>query len=31
MGKVIGLIKTKFPGQIDVAKASGLVRAMLGG
>jgi hypothetical protein len=31
MGKVIGLIKTKFPGQIDAAKASGLVKAMLTG
>jgi len=31
MGKVVGLIKTKFPGQIDFAKASGLVKAMLAG
>ncbi len=31
MGKVIGLIKTKFPGQIDAAKASSLVKAMLAG
>jgi uncharacterized protein YqeY len=31
MGKVIGLIKTKFPGQIDVAKASALVKAALNG
>ena len=31
MGKVIGLIKTKFPGQIDVAEASALVKAMLKG
>ena len=30
MGKVIGLIKTRFPGQIDAAKVSGLVKAMLG-
>ncbi len=31
MGKVIGLIKAKFPGQIDVAKASALVKSMLAG
>lgn len=29
LGKVISLIKTKFPGQIDAAKASALAKTML--
>jgi hypothetical protein len=31
MGKVIGVLKTKFAGQMDFAKASGLVKAALTG
>jgi hypothetical protein len=31
MGKVVGVLKTKYAGQIDFAKASGLVKAALGG
>ena len=29
MGKVIGVLKTKYTGQMDFAKASGLVKAAL--
>jgi uncharacterized protein len=29
MGKVIGVLKTKYAGQMDFAKASGLVKAAL--
>ncbi len=29
MGKVIGILKAKYAGQMDFAKASGLVKAML--
>lgn len=31
MGKVVGLLKTKFAGQMDFAKASGVVKAKLAG
>ncbi len=31
MGKVIGVLKTKYAGQMDFAKASGLVKAALTG
>ena len=31
MGKVIGVLKTKYAGQMDFAKASGLVKAALSG
>jgi uncharacterized protein YqeY len=31
MGKVIGALKAKYAGQMDFAKASGLVKAALGG
>ena len=31
MGKVIGVLKGKFGGQMDFAKASGLVKAQLSG
>ena len=31
MGKVIGALKAKFAGQMDFAKASGLVKAQLSG
>ena len=31
MGKVVGALKAKFAGQMDFAKASGLVKAKLGG
>ena len=31
MGKVIGVLKGKFAGRMDFAKASGLVKARLGG
>jgi uncharacterized protein len=31
MGKVIGALKTKYAGQMDFAKASGLVKTALSG
>jgi hypothetical protein len=31
MGKVVGVLKAKFTGRIDFAKASALVKARLGG
>jgi uncharacterized protein len=31
MGKVIGVLRGKYAGQMDFAKASGLVKAALGG
>ncbi len=31
MGKVVGALKAKFAGQMDFAKASGLVKGKLGG
>jgi uncharacterized protein len=31
MGKVIGALKAKYPGQMDFAKASAIVKALLGG
>ncbi len=31
MGKVVGALKAQFSGQMDFAKASGLVKAALGG
>jgi uncharacterized protein len=31
MGKVIGALKAKYPGQMDFAKASSIVKAMLTG
>ena len=31
MGKVVALLKTKYAGQIDFAKASGMVKAALAG
>lgn len=31
MGKVIGLLRGKYAGKMDFAKASGLVKGMLGG
>jgi len=31
MGKVVGALKAKHSGQMDFAKASGLVKAALGG
>lgn len=31
MGKVIAILRAKFAGQMDFAKASGLVKAVLGG
>jgi uncharacterized protein YqeY len=31
MGKVVGVLKAKFAGQMDFAKASGLVKGKLGG
>jgi uncharacterized protein len=30
MGKVVGVLRTKYAGRLDVAKASGLVKAKLG-
>lgn len=30
MGKVMGLLKERFAGQIDMAKAGGMVKALLG-
>lgn len=30
MGKVMGVLKTKYAGQIDMGKASGMVKAKLG-
>jgi uncharacterized protein YqeY len=31
MGKVVGVLRAKYAGQIDFGKASGLVKGMLGG
>jgi uncharacterized protein len=31
MGKVVAVLRAKFAGQMDFAKASGLVKAALGG
>lgn len=31
MGKVVGVLKAKFAGQMDFAKASGMVKGKLGG
>jgi len=31
MGKVVGVLKAKFTGQLDFAKASALVKAALNG
>jgi uncharacterized protein YqeY len=31
MGKVVAALKAKYTGQMDFAKASGLVKAALGG
>ena len=31
MGKVVGVLKTKYAGQMDFAKASGVVKAKLAG
>jgi uncharacterized protein YqeY len=31
MGKVVGALKAKFSGRMDFAKASGMVKAKLGG
>ena len=31
MGKVVGVLKGKYPGQMDFGKASGLVKARLAG
>jgi uncharacterized protein YqeY len=31
MGKVVGVLKSKYAGRFDVAKASGMVKAKLGG
>jgi uncharacterized protein YqeY len=31
MGKVVGLLKAKYAGKMDFAKASGVVKAKLGG
>jgi hypothetical protein len=31
MGKVVGALKTKYPGQMDFAKASAIVKGMLAG
>lgn len=31
MGKVVGVLKSKFVGQMDFAKASGMVKTKLGG
>ena len=31
MGKVVGALKAKYPGQMDFAKASALVKGLLGG
>jgi uncharacterized protein len=31
MGKVVGQLRSKYAGRLDVAKASGLVKAKLGG
>ena len=31
MGKVVGVLKSKFAGQMDFAKASGMVKSKLGG
>jgi uncharacterized protein YqeY len=31
MGKVIGVLRGKFAGQMDMAKASGMVKARLSG
>ena len=31
MGKVVAALKTKFAGQMDFAKASGVVKGLLGG
>ncbi len=31
MGKVVGVLKSKFAGQMDFAKASGMVKGKLGG
>ena len=30
MGKVIGVLKERFPGQMDFGKASGIVKSLLG-
>ena len=30
MGKVMGLLKTRHAGSIDMGKASGLIKALLG-
>ena len=30
MGKVMGVLKTKYAGQLDMAKAGGMVKAKLG-
>ena len=31
MGKVVGALKAKYPGQMDFAKASAIVKGLLGG
>jgi uncharacterized protein len=31
MGKVVGALKAKYPGQMDFAKASAVVKGLLGG
>ena len=31
MGKVVGALKAKYAGQMDFAKASGVVKGLLGG
>jgi uncharacterized protein YqeY len=31
MGKVMGLLKERYAGQMDFGKASGQVKALLGG
>jgi uncharacterized protein YqeY len=31
MGKVIGVLRAKFAGQMDFGKASGMVKAALSG
>jgi uncharacterized protein len=31
MGKVVGALKAKYPGQMDFAKASGIVKGLLAG
>lgn len=30
MGKVMGLVKAKYPGTVDMGKASGIVKGLLG-